>query len=155
MRLARESLSTPLSPERLDFCSNVPQCWCNGSMLFCCMTLCRLLTARIDNRTHLFMVALCNWADHYIFVLWFLSSFFFLMAALWNRAGHYIFALWFLSFFTSFFFPRLISAVAGWMSTKFGHVVFEICERTDRLTDQQTHIRTRWSQYFALLSETK
>jgi len=32
------------------------------------------------------------------------------MAALWNRIGHYIFALWFLSSF--FFFPRLISAVA-------------------------------------------
>jgi len=35
----------------------------------------------------LFMVALCNRADHYIFMLWFV------MAALWNRAGHYIFAL--------------------------------------------------------------
>jgi len=31
--------------------------------------------------------------------------------------GHYIFALWFLSIFFSFFFPRLISAAAGWMST--------------------------------------
>jgi len=36
------------------------------------------------------------------------------MAALWNRAGHYIFALFLLS---SSFFPRLISAVADWMST--------------------------------------
>jgi len=36
------------------------------------------------------------------------------MAALWNRAGHCIFALWFLSIF---FFPRLISAAADWMST--------------------------------------
>ena len=33
------------------------------------------------------------------------------MVALWNRADQYIFALWFL-----LFFPRLISAVAGWMS---------------------------------------
>ena len=42
-----------------------------------------------------------------------------LVAALCNRAGHYIFALWFLSsvFYLSFFFPRLISAAAGWMST--------------------------------------
>ena len=40
------------------------------------------------------------------------------MAALWrNRAGHYIFVLLFLSFFfLSFSFPRLISAVADWMS---------------------------------------
>jgi len=36
------------------------------------------------------------------------------MAALCNRAGHYIFALWFLLLS---FFPRLISAVADWMST--------------------------------------
>jgi len=37
-----------------------------------------------------------------------------IMAALWNRAGHYIFALLFLLSSSSvFFFPRLISAVAG------------------------------------------
>ena len=44
-----------------------------------------------------------------------------IMAALSNRAGHYIFAPWFLSsiFYLSIFlfFPRLISAAAGWMST--------------------------------------
>jgi len=44
------------------------------------------------------------------------------MAALCNRTGHYIFALWFLSFFF-FFFPRLISAVADWMSTILPHIV--------------------------------
>ena len=38
----------------------------------------------------------------------------FTMAALRSRCGHYIFALWFLSIF---FIPRLISAVADWMST--------------------------------------
>ena len=31
-----------------------------------------------------------------------------IVAALWNRAGHYIFVVWFLS---SFFFPGLMSAV--------------------------------------------
>ena len=36
------------------------------------------------------------------------------MVALSNRADHYIFMLWFLSIF---FFPRLISAAAHWMST--------------------------------------
>ena len=44
------------------------------------------------------MVALCNRADHYIFMLWFV------MVALWNRADHYIFMLWFVlssSFFLS------------------------------------------------------
>jgi len=47
------------------------------------------------------------------------------MAALWNRAGHYIFMLWFLSiFFYLPFFPRLISAVGDWMSTIFPHMVW-------------------------------
>jgi len=39
-----------------------------------------------------------------------------IMVALWNRADHYIFMLWFLSIYLSIFFPRLISAVAEWMS---------------------------------------
>jgi len=34
-----------------------------------------------------------------------------IMVALWNRADHYIFILWFLSSSSSFF-PRLISAAA-------------------------------------------
>jgi len=42
---------------------------------------------------------------------------------IWTMAGHYIFALWFLSFFLSFF-PRLISAVADWMSTVLPHMVW-------------------------------
>ena len=48
------------------------------------------------------------------------------MAALWNRAGHYIFMLWFLSslFYLSSFFPRLISAVGDWMSTILRHMVW-------------------------------
>jgi len=28
-------------------------CWCSALMLFCCMTVCRQLTARTDDRTHL------------------------------------------------------------------------------------------------------
>jgi len=44
------------------------------------------------------------------------------MAALCNRAGHiYIFIL---SFVLLFFFPRLISAVADWMSTILQHMVW-------------------------------
>jgi len=46
------------------------------------------------------------------------------MAALCNRAGHYIFALWFLSSFFFLFFPRLISAAADWMSTILRHLVW-------------------------------
>jgi len=53
------------------------------------------------------------------------SVFSFFMAAQCNRAGHYIFALWFfLSFFFFLFFPRLISAVADWMSTILLHMVW-------------------------------
>jgi len=46
------------------------------------------------------------------------------MAALWNRSGHYIFALWFLSICLSFFFPRLISVAADWMSTILRHMMW-------------------------------
>jgi len=42
------------------------------------------------------------------------------MVALWNRADHYIFILWFLLSF----FPRLISAVAEWMSAILAHMVW-------------------------------
>ena len=37
------------------------------------------------------------------------------MAALRSRCGHYIFALWFL-LLSFYLFPRLVSAVADWMS---------------------------------------
>jgi len=66
----------------------------------------------------LFMAALCNRADHYIFAV----VSFFSMAALRSRCGHYTFALWFLSIF--FFFPRVISAVGDWMSTILPHMVW-------------------------------
>ena len=46
------------------------------------------------------------------------------MVALWNRADHYIFMLWFLSSSSIFFFPRLISAAAHWMSTILPHMVW-------------------------------
>ena len=52
------------------------------------------------------------------------------MEALWNRAGHYIFAMWFLSSSSSFFFfPRLISAVADWMSTIYTSTHGVVLER--------------------------
>jgi len=47
------------------------------------------------------------------------------MAALRSRCGHYIFILWFLlSFFLSSFCPRLISAVGDWMSAILAHTVW-------------------------------
>jgi len=46
------------------------------------------------------------------------------MVALWNRADHYIFALWFLLSFFLLSFPRLISAVAEGMSAILPHVVW-------------------------------
>jgi len=63
----------------------------------------------------LFMVALCNRADHYIFILF--------MVALCNRADHNIFLLFLLSS-SFFFFPRLISAVGDWMFTILWHMVW-------------------------------
>ena len=53
---------------------------------------------------------------YYLFLVLILQTFL-AMAALWNRAGHYIFAPWFLLLSSSSFLPRLISAVADWMST--------------------------------------
>ena len=43
------------------------------------------------------------------------------LAILRSRCGIYIFALWFLSIF---FFPRLISAAADWMSAILPHMVW-------------------------------
>jgi len=42
------------------------------------------------------------------------------MAALHSRCGHYIFAMWFLLLIS--FSPRLMSAVADWMSTIPPHI---------------------------------
>jgi len=58
----------------------------------------------------------------YIFILWFL------MVALCNRADHYIFILWFLlsfflSFFLSSFFPRLLWSPCGIGQT----IIFSSC----------------------------
>jgi len=55
----------------------------------------------------------------------FVSDIILIMVALRNRADRYIFILWFLlsSFSLSFFFPRLISAVAEWMSAILAHMV--------------------------------
>jgi len=47
-----------------------------------------------------------------------------IMAAQHSRCGHYIFALWFLLSIYVSFFPRLISAVADWMSTILAHMVW-------------------------------
>ena len=52
------------------------------------------------------MVALCNRADHYIFILFLSSSFFFLLLS------------------SSSFFPRLVSAVGDWMFTILWHMVW-------------------------------
>jgi len=41
-----------------------------------------------------------------------------------SRCGHYIFVLWFLSSFFFFFIPRLILAVVDWMSTILLHMVW-------------------------------
>jgi len=51
------------------------------------------------------------------------NLFVFITAALRSRCVHYIFALWFL-LSSSIFFPRLISAVADWMSTILPHMVW-------------------------------
>ena len=46
------------------------------------------------------------------------------MVALWNRADHYIFIMSFIPLLSVFFFPRLISAVADWMSAILAHMMW-------------------------------
>jgi len=74
------------------------------------------------------MAARWNRAGRYIFALLVYSSIlFFVMVDLRNRADHYIFILSFVllsSFFLLFFFPRLISAAADWMSAILPHMVW-------------------------------
>ena len=60
-----------------------------------------------DCKGLIIMVALCNRADHNIFILQFLSSFYLLLL---------------------FIFPRLISAVGDWMSTILLHMAWPQCE---------------------------
>jgi len=48
-----------------------------------------------------------------------------MVAALRNQCWHSILPLWFLlSSFSTFFFPRLFSAVADWMSTILRHTMW-------------------------------
>ena len=46
------------------------------------------------------------------------------MVTLWNRETIYIFMLWFVLSFFFLFFPRLISAAADWMSAILTHMVW-------------------------------
>jgi len=76
---------------------------------------CLAICCAAEHATHIPRAAITlDIGPHCIFVLF--------MAALCNR-GHYIFALWFLSSIY-LFFPRLISAAAGWMSTILWHMVW-------------------------------
>jgi len=52
----------------------------------------------------------------------------FFMAALCSRCGHYVFLSCGFFFFLLSFFPRLISAVADWMSTVLSHMMWSSCE---------------------------
>ena len=83
-----------------------------------CISWCHLVTddgieclARRANKLRTFMCKGATQVSGYICLVLHL-----IMAAQHSRCGHYIFALWFY-LLLSFFIPRLISAVAGWMST--------------------------------------
>ena len=83
-----------------------------------------LLTYFLNTRaTVSVMAALCNRGAIIFLPCDFYPSFF-LMVALCNRADHYIFILFLISFFFLLFFPRLISAVEDWMSTILRHMVW-------------------------------
>ena len=87
------------------------------------------------------------------------------MVALWNRADHYIFMLWFLSSF----FPRLISAAAHWMSTIRPHMVWlsanfecmsemygmRLAEMQDSKSRQNRHLGTIAQLFRAISSQPR
>ena len=67
-----------------------------------------------------------NVSEYYMLVLA-LYLVYIVMAALYVIGGHYIFVVGFL-LSSFFFFPRLISAVADWMSTILRHMVWPQCK---------------------------
>jgi len=83
-----------------------------------CISWCHLVTddgieclARRANKLRTFMCKGATQVSGYNCLVLYV-----IMAAQRSRCGHYIFALWFLSS-SIIFIPRLISAVASWMST--------------------------------------
>ena len=86
---------------------------------------CHLLSTLTVHMTWLITAKCSLMVEHFEVIHNMKDSSVLFMAALCYRAGHYIFALWFLSFFfSSSFFPRLISAVADLMSTILPHMVW-------------------------------
>jgi len=102
--LTNETISAASGPKFTILCEHVEQILLLNKffsivdMCLSCEDIARQICGMVP-RWRLFMVALCNRADHYIFALWFLSS-------------------------SSFFFPRLISAVGDWMSTILLHMAW-------------------------------
>ena len=103
-----------------DTCFSIRRCWCCGKKHGFCHTSGQryehhILQHRIGIGLHLFCLLF------FYFFAYFEWCFGLFMAALWNRADHYIFALWFLSIF---FIPCLISVAADWMSTILRHMMW-------------------------------
>jgi len=73
---------------------------CNVKLVICWTNFHRMLVTGGHKIIHCTVLWHCAWNV--------------VMATLWNRAGHYIFVLWFLSSFFYLFFPRLISSAADW-----------------------------------------
>jgi len=121
-------------------CGNFPIIqWCTTIMHFWKKSICWLAisrgTAGVSHNAGELLVIVCTMPGNYcsqsvllqplhVFVLLITAagaaSFLIIMATLRRRSGHYIFVLWFLLSF----FPRLISAVADWMSTILPQMVW-------------------------------
>jgi len=89
--------------------SKVANCYFSTSVLSVLSLL--LVTDRC-----IVMVAVCNRADHYIFMLF--------MAALCNRGPLYFCPVISIVYRLSIFFPRLISAATDWISTILLHMAW-------------------------------
>ena len=89
-------------------------CSCVFTVLYCLIVFFSLSQGRCKCWQQPFYIpVLGSHVCHYCFI----------MVARWNRADHYIFIL-FLSSSFFFFIPRLISAVEDWMSTILPHIMW-------------------------------
>jgi len=82
-----------------------------------------VITYSVDSKCYYYTVG--HKKSQLITPLYFYHVVCFFMVALCNRADHYILACdFYLLISSSFFFPRLISAVGDWTSTILPHMVW-------------------------------
>jgi len=117
------AVRTLVRKTRYTSCCNKGKIHLQISVLWCCLFVCWAL-CKLWGVLQPWLIC---WLRHYIYrllvhIVCFPTILF--MVALWNRADHYIFMMWFVLLLLLLFFPRLISAAADWMSAILPHMVW-------------------------------